>query len=96
MAKRRHEQERVDEQPEDEARHNQREIDDGRDRLAVEQQAERRQQDGEDVDHGLWLPAGVRGRSRFCTPLRNAAIPKLAATAPLEVSRVPEQPVKPA
>ncbi|MGY4418040.1 hypothetical protein ACVWY2_000465 [Bradyrhizobium sp. JR6.1] len=39
-------------QPENRAKHDQDQIEDGRKRLSVQEQPDRRQQNGKDVDHG--------------------------------------------
>src|SRR5947207_237360 len=63
---RRHQKQDRKEPPEDEAEYDQQHVEDSRERLGVEQQAERRQQERQDVDH-RFLPAPARAR-------RNGAI----------------------
>src|SRR5690242_6428690 len=50
---RRHQPKRMKDEAEDEARHDQEEIEDRVERLAVQQEPERRQKDREQMDHGL-------------------------------------------
>ncbi len=49
--RRRHQQQHVEDQAEEQARHDQHEVEDRREQLAIEQQRQRRHEDGEDVDH---------------------------------------------
>ena len=53
---RRNEQKHVKDQPEDQTRHDKDKTEDGRERLAVQQKTDRRNQGGKDVDHRLILP----------------------------------------